>query len=134
MESSSNIKNAQQRPLTVALGALLAVVLIFVACGVLVNTFDVKFDWEGDTYPVDFVNDTTRPLKFSVCAAGDCDSLRGTRIVKPGESYPVSGTVDLVSFYNVQDETGAEIGCFKLDFDARPKNLEIPVSRIRSCP
>jgi hypothetical protein len=76
-------------------------------------------DWEGDTFRVSLVNDTEAQLKFLQCDV-DCDTLHERLDADPGESHGANGTVDVASLWQVQDEMGHVLGCFRIDFDERP--------------
>ncbi len=54
----------------------------------------VRIGWDGETYRVDLVNDTTQPLQFVLCVDDDCQSLDKTEHVDPGESHGAIGDED----------------------------------------
>ena len=102
---------------------------------VLDSFYDLgNLSWEGETFTVDLVNDTTEPLQFLQCADDYCESFARAKRVDPRESHPIAGTVDVLSWWQVQDEAGHVLGCFRIDFSQRPRGLELRASELRSCP
>jgi hypothetical protein len=74
---------------------------------------------EGDTFGIDLVNDTDQRLQFLQCG-GDCDSFYQMPHADSGENVGINNTVGVVNLWQVRDEEGNVLGCFRIDFDHRP--------------
>jgi hypothetical protein len=87
-------------------------------------------DWEGDTFRMSLVNDTDAQLKFLQCDLA-CDTIHQRLDAGPGESHGANSTAGVASLWQVQDQMGQTLGCFRIDFDERPEpeNRELYVSR-----
>ena len=90
---------------------------------------------EGDTFRMHLRNDTAEILEIGLCG-DDCDKTAFSEQVEPGDSYPSSNTVGILSWYRVQDKERTVLGCIKIDFkDERPEFGELYVSRdLVPCP
>ena len=101
----------------------------------LALAFMTACDWEGDTFRMHLRNDTEEILEIGLCG-NDCDKTAFSEQVEPGDSYPSSNTVGILSWYRVQNEEGTVLGCIRIyEPDERPEINELYISTIlASCP
>lgn len=92
-------------------------------------------DWEGETFNVNLVNDTSERIQLQNCRSDDCDSFfsESLALAEPGESIGVTGTVGRPTWYQARDEEGNVLGCFTLDLD-ESANFDLYASDLRPCP
>jgi hypothetical protein len=90
---------------------------------------------EGDTFRMDLTNDTQEPLEFRLCSA-DCNRFHLESRIEPGKHRPTNFAVGILSYWQVQDEEGAVLGCFRIyEPDERPELRVLYVSKdLVPCP
>ena len=100
--------------------------LVALALGVgLLSAWFVACDIDGDTYSLNFTNDTQEMVKMCI---RDCDSSPLKRQVEPGDYYRANGALGHPLLWQVRDQGDNILGCFMYDLDERPKIEERYVS------
>jgi hypothetical protein len=100
---------------------------------ILVSLAIVTAACDGDTFAIDLVNDTGQAQIVVECKFDDCENPRSSKLLAPDESARTIGVVGVVSWWQVLDLDENVLGCFRLDFDERPKH-DLFASDLGDCP
>ena len=110
--------------------------LVAVGLGVaaVVGAALVTGSLEGDTFSMNVVNDTDERVQLRQCLDA-CDSSVRTPHLEPGDDYSVSAALGVLNWWQVRDEAGNVLGCFRIDFDDRPEFNDLYVGEdLVPCP
>lgn len=106
----------------------LRMLVIVVAVSVALTGLVLLNDIEGDTYAVDLTNNTQERLRFHACGGG-CDEEHLVTWVEAGDKRSANGALGVLNLWQVRNEEGVVMGCFRLDVEERSQVRDLSVSR-----